>query len=114
LSIEDYGREIGEGRPPIAKGIAFSAEDRLRGDIIERLMCDLKVDVSVVKARHGLIEIVFDDEFTRLAPLVDDGIITIDNDRITITDLGRPFVRLVAAAFDSYLQSGKGRHSKAV
>ena len=31
-----------------AKGLALTAEDALRADIIERLMCDLRVDLPAV------------------------------------------------------------------
>jgi oxygen-independent coproporphyrinogen-3 oxidase len=31
-----------------------------------------------------------------------------------MTEKGRPFVRSIAAAFDSYLSTGKARHSLAV
>jgi coproporphyrinogen III oxidase-like Fe-S oxidoreductase len=34
--------------------------------------------------------------------------------QIVVTEKGRPFVRLVAAAFDAYLPQGQGRHSIAV
>jgi oxygen-independent coproporphyrinogen-3 oxidase len=43
-----------------------------------------------------------------------EGFVRIDDRRITVTHAGRPFVRLVAAAFDAYLAHGKARHSLAV
>jgi oxygen-independent coproporphyrinogen III oxidase len=42
------------------------------------------------------------------------GLITIEGSRITVTEEGRPFVRLVAAAFDAYLPQSRSRHSIAV
>lgn len=114
VPIDEYEREIRNGGSAVAKGIAFSAEDRLRGEIIERLMCDLGADVSALKAKHGMSELSFESEFARLAALAEDGIAVIEDGRITVTEKGRPFIRLAAAAFDTYLQSGKGRHSKAV
>ncbi len=33
---------------PIARGVPVTREDRFRGDIIERLMCDLQVDLAAV------------------------------------------------------------------
>ncbi len=50
----------------------------------------------------------------RLAPLIDDGICTAEKGRITVTGKGHPYVRLVAAAFDAYLNGGRQRHSRAV
>ena len=56
----------------------------------------------------------FINEMEKLKPLAEDGIINLLDNTITVTKIGRPFVRMVAAAFDAYLKSGKGRHSRAV
>ena len=53
-------------------------------------------------------------EIERLAALIDDGICTVEESRITVTGKGRPYVRLVAAAFDAYPTTGGPRHSSAV
>ncbi|MBZ0148513.1 MAG: coproporphyrinogen III oxidase, partial [Pseudorhodoplanes sp.] len=77
--------------------------------IIERLMCDLCVDLDAVAGDAD-----FSAELSALQPLADDGVAHIDGRRVTITEQGRPFVRLVAAAFDTYLSREQARHSIAV
>jgi oxygen-independent coproporphyrinogen-3 oxidase len=42
------------------------------------------------------------------------GIVRRHGRQIVVTEKGRPFVRLVAAAFDAYLPHKHGRHSVAV
>lgn len=113
LPLKDYARAIDDGTLATARGIALDSQDRLRADIIERLMCDLAVDLDAVARHHGA-GADFAPELASLAPLAADGIVAIDGHRLHLTEAGRPFVRLVAAAFDTYLQSGKARHSKAV
>ena len=44
----------------------------------------------------------------------DDGLVVAAGTRMTVTAAGKPFVRLVAAAFDAYLARGTARHSRAV
>jgi oxygen-independent coproporphyrinogen-3 oxidase len=112
--LKDYREAIEAGRLPIARGIELTADDRLRGEIIERLMCGLAVDVAAVARTHGTDVSIFADAFEQLAPLAADGIVAVDGPHITLTDPGRPFVRLVAAAFDAYLQHGGKQHSRAV
>ncbi len=112
--IEAYQEIVGSGRLAVARGIELSTEDRLRAAIIERLMCDLSVDLDAVADRLGAGDVDFAPELARLAPLVEDGVVTVEGSRIVLSEAGRPLVRLVAAAFDTYLQSGKARHSKAV
>ena len=43
-----------------------------------------------------------------------DGIATVDGSIVGITELGRPLMRTVCALFDTYLDSGVGKHSQAV
>ncbi len=112
--LKAYRDSVAAGELPIARGIAFRGEDRLRGEVIERLMCDLAADVDAIARRHGAPAGAFAAEMERLAPLIDDGICTVEKCRITVTEQGRPFVRLVAATFDAYLNGGGQRHSRAV
>jgi len=97
-----------EERLPVARGRALSAEDRLRGGLIERLMCDLSLDLASVP------EPVLNGARPRLAPLLADGILRETEGRLMVTEPGRRFLRHAAAAFDAYLGAGPGRHSQAV
>jgi oxygen-independent coproporphyrinogen-3 oxidase len=110
-----YSRAIAAGRLAAVKGVQFSADDRLRGRIIELLMCDLSLDLDAVARDFGLgAGERFQPEIEALQPLAKEGIVQLDGDRIIVTEKGRPFVRLVAAAFDAYLKDSRTRHSVAV
>ena len=104
-----YGRAIAAGAFATARGIALSADDRLRGAVIERLMCDFAVDLDTITGAREL-----HDAMAALQPLMHDGLVAFTGSRLTVTAAGRPFVRLVAAAFDAYLARGTARHSRAV
>ena len=112
-AVGNYSRAIAEGKLATVKGIALSADDRLRGHIIERLMCDMAVDLDAVVGEIGLAA-DFSDELESLQPYRDNGSVEIDGHRIRITEKGRPYLRLVASAFDTYLGQAKSRHSVAV
>jgi oxygen-independent coproporphyrinogen-3 oxidase len=107
--IGGYTRAIEAGTFATARGIALSDDDRLRGQVIERLMCDFAVDLDTFATREA-----FADALDTLAPLAEEGLVSIKGRRITLTEAGRPFVRLAAAAFDAYLGRGAARHSRAV
>lgn len=107
-----YGRRIGMGRFAISRGLQLSQEDRIRGRIIERLMCDFAVDLDAIEAEFGDERTQFATELGELERLAD--LVEISGRRVTITPKGRPFARLIAAEFDSYLHSGLVRHSRAV
>jgi oxygen-independent coproporphyrinogen-3 oxidase len=107
--VGSYARAVTAGDFAVAKGIALSDDDRIRARIIERLMCDLAVDLTDV-AEH----VDFSDELEALDDLRNTGVVHYEGGRVVVTEAGRPYVRLVAAVFDAYLRDGKKRHSAAV
>ncbi|MBU4436506.1 MAG: oxygen-independent coproporphyrinogen III oxidase [Alphaproteobacteria bacterium] len=99
---------ISEGRLPVARGVVLTDDDRLRGDVIERLMCDFAVDLGQIAARHGVLPSVFADDRVRLQRLVADGLVVVNGDQVVLTPEGRPFVRLAAQAFDRHSTDDHG------
>ena len=113
-SVVEWRAAVGQGRLPVARGIAFSEDDRLRGAIIERLMCGFAVDLGDFVDRPGLEGDRFASELGRLAGFVADGLLERDGWRLRVTEQGRPFVRSMCAVFDRYLVRSSGRHSRGV
>lgn len=109
-----WSRAVREGRLPVAKGLPFVGEDRLRGDVIERLMCDGYVDADAIGARHGAAAGWWEAALPQLQEMAVDGLLTLGGGKVAMTDKGRPLVRVAAAAFDTYLQDSTARHSVAV
>ena len=97
-----------------ARGIAWSAADRLRGDIISELMCHFDVDLDEVCRRHGVALQSLLDRVPALPPLIDDGLARRDGTRLAMTERGRPLVRSVCAAFDRYYTGAEGRHARGI
>ncbi len=114
LPLKAYSQAVYAGVLPTVKGIALSDSDRARREIIERIMCDLEVDLKTAIEPFGIDMDSLKADVEKLAPLAEDDICTIADNRITVNEAGRPFVRLVASAFDAYLGTGEGRHSKAI
>jgi oxygen-independent coproporphyrinogen-3 oxidase len=88
--LAGYSRAIAAGRLATVKGLTLSADDRLRGEIIERLMCDLELDLD----KFGEGATSFAAEIKALAPLAEQGLLRIEGSRITVTPSGRPYVRM--------------------
>jgi oxygen-independent coproporphyrinogen-3 oxidase len=110
--ISEYQKRVMAGRLPVARGFALSVEDRLRGALIERLMCDHEVDLAEICGRFGADPARF-AALPALDMLAADGLIERRGARIAVREAARPLVRSVAAAFDSYLEAGGARHSRA-
>ncbi|MGZ8998003.1 MAG: oxygen-independent coproporphyrinogen III oxidase [Allosphingosinicella sp.] len=113
VGIGAYQNQVRQGRLPIARGYRLSDEDRLRGALIERLMCDQKVDIASVCRAFGSDPDRFVDAPEILA-LEADGVIAKVGSEIRMCSESRPLVRAVAAAFDQHLGTGTVIHSRAV
>ncbi len=113
-----YAKAIRDGRLAVARGKAFEGDDRLMGAAIERVMCDFAVDLAALAREMGAAPDAFDRARARLAPLVADGLATLDGgERLAMTAAGRPYVRQIAACFDRYFAPAAGigpKHSSAV
>ncbi|HWP25438.1 MAG TPA: oxygen-independent coproporphyrinogen III oxidase [Xanthobacteraceae bacterium] len=112
--IGGYARAVGTTQLATKRGITFSADDRVRGRIIEELMCYLDCDVGDVAMQHDLEPDCFDHEIESLRPFEAEELVRIEQRRIAVEEKGRPYLRLIAAAFDAYLTHGAAGHSIAI
>ncbi|NIX75902.1 oxygen-independent coproporphyrinogen III oxidase [Microvirga terricola] len=109
-----YAERISRGELATAKGYALTADDRLRADLIERVMCDFKVDIAQICHQHGTEPEIILQSIPRLQMLESDGLIRLDGSILSINDDTRFLVRSVASAFDAYLGQSGRTHSRAV
>jgi oxygen-independent coproporphyrinogen-3 oxidase len=104
-ALPDYSARTLSGRLGVFRGFRLSKDDRMRREIISRIMCDLEIDRKKVLAPFGeSFDAYFSKEIGVLEGFVPDGLIEIHPDRIRITALGRIFLRNIAMVFDAYLK----------
>jgi oxygen-independent coproporphyrinogen-3 oxidase len=103
--------KIQAGEPAVVRGVALSEDDRLRADIIERLMCDFRVDLAEVCARYDQAPAAFRDELERLAPYIRAGLARLNGSVVSVTLEGRPVIRSICSQFDRYFVAAANRHS---
>ncbi|MGE4079047.1 MAG: oxygen-independent coproporphyrinogen III oxidase [Reyranella sp.] len=113
-AADRYGAALETGALATARGVALSDSDRLRGEIINRLMCLQAVDLAEVCRRHHVEPVSFLAGIDDLPRLIEDGLVNRQGDLLHITDRGRPLVRSVCAAFDSHFTPGLQRHARAI
>lgn len=109
-----WSEAIERGESPVMRGLMTTADDRMRADIIEQLMCNLAVDFAKVAARHGFDPSRLGDVSGRLAPAISAGIAQLDGTRISVSPEHRLLLRTVATAFDAHFVAAPNRHAKAV
>ncbi len=114
IGLGDYATRIAAGTLATVKGYVLTADDRLRADLIERIMCDFAVDIASIARRHNLDPARLSRMFPRLVPLLADGLVEQDGSEIRVAADARHLVRMVASAFDAYLEIPGRTYSRAV
>lgn len=97
--LQEYFAHVEKGRLPIERGYLLSDRDKERKKIILDWMCRFEVE------KKDLPEV-------DLTPLIEEGFIEEEKEKWVASALGRVFIRVIAAKFDTYLSSG--RFSRAI
>ncbi|MGV3668077.1 MAG: oxygen-independent coproporphyrinogen III oxidase [Leptospira bouyouniensis] len=90
-----YRKSLFDGSLPILRGHKLTTSDQLRKQLILALMTTWKVNVPHELQNHVK---------PFLAEMESDHLIEWQNDTLVITEAGKPFLRIVAMAFDEKLQ----------
>ena len=112
--IGRYVEAVGNGRLATIRGFALDEEDRLRAELIERLMCDFRVDIDAVCRSHAQPPDRVADSRRQLDRLAADGLIRQIGGVVEVEHEARSLVRAVAASFDAYLPRSTRTHSPTV
>lgn len=114
VATHDYQRRALNGSGAVARGVAFAGDDRMRGHVIERLMCDFALDFAALRDAFGEAAEDAIGEAIAIGLADSDGMIRLVPGAMEITERGRPFVRTLASKFDAYLAGDGARYSRAV
>tara|TARA_B100001964_G_C14253246_1_gene611026 strand:- start:1273 stop:2652 length:1380 start_codon:yes stop_codon:yes gene_type:complete len=115
--MEAYKEHLLAGRLPLEKGAVIDEDDQVRKEVINELICNFKLQFRAVEERF---DVVFTDYFAKeinsLKPMIEDDLINLDSDAITVTSKGRLFIRNICMVFDRYMTEAvaEKRFSKAV
>jgi oxygen-independent coproporphyrinogen-3 oxidase len=103
-TLPEYYRALDAGEFATHLGYHMTDDDVVRNHVIMKLMCDLELDITEVERRFSIrFSEYFADAVASLRPLVDDGLVHVTNDRISVVGAGRLLLRNVAMPFDAYL-----------
>ncbi|MDO6835706.1 oxygen-independent coproporphyrinogen III oxidase [Pseudoalteromonas carrageenovora] len=89
----------------ISKGMHLNTDDIIRADAIKQLICQFELNTEEFTNKHGIeFNSYFADALTALIPLIDDAMVTINNNTIKVTPRGNLFIRIICMCFDAHLQ----------
>jgi oxygen-independent coproporphyrinogen-3 oxidase len=94
--LEEWQRAVDGGALPVSRGHAVTADDRVRGGAIQRLMCELELPDDFGGASLAGC-------MARLREFAADGLVAAEPAAIRVTPRGRLFLRTICSVFDAYL-----------
>lgn len=109
-----YRTKIGEGNFAASRGYELTQDDRIRGHVIERLMCDFGFDFNVMAQTFGDVALPIIDLAKSLAATDPDRLCRVDDDGFYIHPDRLAFTRIVASKFDAYLGKQNSKFSKPI
>jgi oxygen-independent coproporphyrinogen-3 oxidase len=111
---------IDQGLMPVWRGLELSADDTVRADVIQQLMCHAAVDIDKIAYRYDMdFAQYFAVALERLAVLAADGLVEVGPHRIAATPRGRLLLRIIAMCFDNHLDqapaaAARSRYSRVI
>lgn len=106
--LNAYQQKMDMGLLPIHKGFTLNDEDLLRRFVINRLICHCQLDFAELKKTFDVDATqYFAQELAQLKPMQEDGLLSIDQQGISVHNKGRLLIRRVCMVFDEYLQPAK-------
>lgn len=109
-----YEKTVLDGHLSAMRGVQLSLDDRIRGHMIERLMCDFAISFDALEQKFGYAARPYIAEAKIAAANDPFRLCAVSGGRFLIREEARPFTRIVASRFDAYLNEGSARYSKAV
>jgi len=114
-TLHDYYARLDRDQLPVSRARFLTDEDRLRRQVIVRIMCDLALDYDELSAQLGLdFRQHFATELKALEGPRRDELVELTDAGLSVTETGRLFVRNLAMVFDAYLGQSKRAFSKTI
>ncbi len=116
-TLDEYYDALDRDELPVLRGIELTADDLLRRAIIQALMCHFEVSIESIEIAHLIrFREYFADELEDLRLMEEAGLVSVDDEWISVRPAGRLLVRGIAMVFDRYLRSDRerARYSKVI
>ncbi|WP_262695709.1 oxygen-independent coproporphyrinogen III oxidase [Kordiimonas aquimaris] len=107
-----YSQDIKSGASAVKKGILLTDDDRIRRDIISRIMCFGGVNLRAIEELYSMPANSFSNEISRLRGLEEDGLARVNDQHISVNANAAQAARLAASCFDTYLRPTSQQHSQ--
>jgi oxygen-independent coproporphyrinogen III oxidase len=105
-TVETYLAKINAGDFPISKGHLMKRDDLQIKETITQLMCNFCCDLANYNKNSHLV--------ASLSSMEKDGLITLNGNKLQVTNTGKPFIRNICSVFDTYFNTEHSSGEKPV
>ena len=103
--LKNYEKAIDEGKLPTFRGIILNEEDKIRKRIIMEMMANFSFDIKRFEKETGINFFnKFGDEVKELEEFVEDGLVEISDEKISVNKTGTMLIRNIVLPFDEYFK----------
>ncbi|AUL74455.1 oxygen-independent coproporphyrinogen III oxidase [Pseudoalteromonas sp. 13-15] len=90
----------------LSKGMHLTHDDVIRADAIKQLICQFELNIDeFAKKYHIEFDTYFAEALVSLKPLIDENMVIIKNNHVSVTPRGNLFIRIICMCFDTHLQN---------
>jgi oxygen-independent coproporphyrinogen-3 oxidase len=108
--LATWTQRIERATPSTVRGMNTTRDDRIRAEVIQQIMCQGELRFGDIEQRFELdFAGYFHDELGRFAELIQDGLLALDAERLTVLPAGRLLLRVIASRFDAYLNKSRAQ-----
>ena len=104
-TMDEYYEKIDAGNLAVFRGVEIDNDDLIRRETIMQLICHFRLNFSNIEKRFNInFKDYFSPELERYKVMVEDGLITMDDELIEVTSKGRLLIRNICMVFDRYIK----------
>jgi oxygen-independent coproporphyrinogen-3 oxidase len=116
--LKQYENSLDEGSLPVFKGYKLSEDDILRQYVIMELMSNFSLNIKRVEEKFNIdFREYFNDSLNDLTEFIEADLVSINDDKIQVSQTGTMLIRNICMPFDAYLRKvpeNKRRFSKTI
>jgi len=104
--MDEYTARIDNNELAIFRGITLSADDVLRREVINQLICNFVLSFADIEKQFKInFADYFASELDDLKPMMEDGLVEISAEGIRVSSSGKLLIRNICMVFDIYLRN---------
>ena len=104
--LATYYSQIEEQGHAQWRGVGLNQDDLIRREVIKKLICNFKLDIKEIEIQFELnFNEYFAEDIKLLQCFIDDQLVCIDDNEITVAPKGRLLIRNICMCFDVYLRT---------